>query len=358
MRVWLLSRVLPSKDDAVAGVFVLDQARALQGRAQVDLLHVRGWSLRTRPQRALRPAKAMTYVVPPRRIGLDLSLAARLLARMIRRGRPDILHVHWSTGLRGVTLAGRLARVPVVFTEHGGPFPGRGARVPEARRALNGATIVLPVSDWLRHQLVEQGVTVPMRVVPNVVDPCFAPTPLPFDTPVLVAVVARLAGFDKGVLEIIDAAGQLHRAGFDIELTVVGDGRDRPHLEVAAAQASCPVRFTGSLDRAEIAEVLAASTMLVSATRSYETFGVAVAESLAAGRPVVATAVGAIPDLVRPGKNGVLVAHTDPALIADGMRRVAESTWRPDQIAATVAHCSPASVASALLEIYGGLSAG
>lgn len=145
-----------------------DQALALRHHLQVELLYIRGRSLRSRPPRALKPAVDLTYFIFPKGVCGDFSLALRLLMRMLCHGRPDVLHAHWSTGLRGVVLASRLARRPVVFTEHGGPFPGRSGRVPDARRTLNEAALVLPVSNWLRCQLADQGVTAPMQVVPNI----------------------------------------------------------------------------------------------------------------------------------------------------------------------------------------------
>ncbi|MBM3149983.1 MAG: glycosyltransferase family 4 protein, partial [Chloroflexi bacterium] len=74
--------------------------------------------------------------------------------------------------------------------------------------------------------------------------------------------------------------------------------------------------------REDIPEVLAAMDVLANSPRSREGLSVAILEALAAGRPVVATRVGGIPEIVLDGETGLLVAPEDPRALADAVVRL------------------------------------
>jgi glycosyltransferase involved in cell wall biosynthesis len=126
-------------------------------------------------------------------------------------------------------------------------------------------------------------------------------------------------------------------------LVVVGDGDIRPALDSLTRSTNADVTFAGSVDPTELARDYAAARVVAVPSRR-EGFGMVAAEALAAGRAVVGTRVGGLPDLVTDGVTGTLVApddvaalvdalrSTDPALGANGPAAVA---WlRPDAIAA------------------------
>ena len=81
-------------------------------------------------------------------------------------------------------------------------------------------------------------------------------------------------------------------------------------------------RVRGGGQRAEAAELVARSDVCVVPSRWEEAFCLAAAEPLARGRPLVATRVGAIPELVRDGVTGLLVPPADPAELASAVRRL------------------------------------
>jgi glycosyltransferase involved in cell wall biosynthesis len=104
------------------------------------------------------------------------------------------------------------------------------------------------------------------------------------------ALVASRLAVEKGVEVAIDAC---ERAG--VPLVVAGDGPLAPALRARGGER---VRFTGRLAEPELAELRARAALAIVPSRSAETFGLAAAEAMAAGVPVVASAVGALPELV------------------------------------------------------------
>jgi glycosyltransferase involved in cell wall biosynthesis len=97
-------------------------------------------------------------------------------------------------------------------------------------------------------------------------------------------------------------------------LAIVGDGPNRPRLEKHFE--GCPVTFAGYLKGAELSKAYASSDIFVFPS-AIETFGLVVAEAMAAGLPVVASRVGGVPELIESGMNGYIFEPSDvPQMIA------------------------------------------
>lgn len=157
-------------------------------------------------------------------------------------------------------------------------------------------------------------------------------------------VVSRLSP-EKGVDVAIDAC---RMAG--MPLVIAGDGPQLPRLRELAAGAR--VRFEGQVGDAQLASLRAGASIALAPSRSAETFGMAVAESMAAGLPVVASRVGAIPELL---EGQALVAPGDAAALADAITRLAGDRAAGERGRARVRKlCAPAVVAQALAAIYDG----
>ena len=130
----------------------------------------------------------------------------------------------------------------------------------------------------------------------------------------------------------------LLRALEDVEgalLEIVGDGPERAALE---RQASAPalagrVRFTGPLPRDQVLRHLAGARAAVLPS-AWENLPHAVVEALAVGTPVVATAVGGVPEVVTDGLNGLLVPPLDAAALAAAMGRMLTDDALRDRLAA------------------------
>jgi len=157
-------------------------------------------------------------------------------------------------------------------------------------------------------------------------------------------VVSRLAP-EKGVDVAIDAC---RAAG--IALVVAGDGPQRAELEARAVGSA--VTFSGRIDEAELARLRAGASIALVPSRSAETFGLAAAEAMAAGLPVVASRVGALDELVEAD---ALVAPGDADALAQAIGRCAGDRALAERGRSRVAAvCSPSVVGDALARVYDG----
>jgi glycosyltransferase involved in cell wall biosynthesis len=157
-------------------------------------------------------------------------------------------------------------------------------------------------------------------------------------------VVSRLAP-EKGVDVAIDAC---RIAG--MSLVVAGEGPERAALVEQAGEEG--VRFVGRVDDSELAELRAGAAIALAPSRSAETFGLAAAEAMGAGLPVVASRVGALGELV--DKEG-LVPPGDARALAQAMARLAGDRAAGERARERVgALCAPEVVAAALAGVYDG----
>lgn len=262
--------------------------------------------------------------------------------RTIRDERPAVLHAHllWPLSCKYGLLASTLAGVPaVVATAHLFMDVSSKPVVRIQPRAI--AVIVdryLAVSQCVARQL-RQSFRIPSRkieVVRNGIDLArFRASPNAGvrasltggdDRPVVLT-VARLEA-QKGLHDLIDAAQRVPGALF----VIAGDGPDRPRLEARARSQGIGdrVRFLGYRD--DIPELLASSDVFVMPSL-YEGLPLAVMEAMAAGTPVIATAIGGTDELVADGETGVLVPPADPPALAVALRTLLDDPDRANAMA-------------------------
>jgi glycosyltransferase involved in cell wall biosynthesis len=212
------------------------------------------------------------------------------------------------------------------------------------RRVVAQADAVVVPSAFARARLAELRAPlggVPVHVVPHVVRALVERSVAGAGEHALVA--SRLA-VEKGVDVAIEACA---RAG--LPLVVAGDG---PQARALRAGAGAGVRFVGAVGPAELAELRARAALAVVPSRAAETFGLAAAEAMAAGVPVVAAAVGALPELL--GDPGALAAPGDAgALAAVARARFADAAAGEVGLARVRALAAPEAVAEGLAAAYG-----
>jgi len=119
-------------------------------------------------------------------------------------------------------------------------------------------------------------------------------------------------------------------------LVLIGDGPERPKVERLAAGLPGRVELRGALPRAEVLRELSHATAAVISS-DWENLPHAAVEALALGVPVVATAVGGVPEVVHDDVNGLLVPPGDPVALAEALRRVADDRGLRDRLAAAAA---------------------
>jgi len=274
----------------------------------------------------------------------DLVATVRL-ARLIRRERPQILHTHTAkagTVARVAALLTGSRRPPIiVHTFHGhvlrgyfGPLRSRFFRLLE-RWLASHTTALIAVSPQVRDDLVELGVAPPERFVvirlgielEERVDQAQNGRAesrhylgIPEDR-FAVGWIGRMTAV-KRTDDILIAFKQLRDDGVDACLCLVGDGPDRPQLERRAHELGVikDTLFLGYQE--EVAPFYAAFDALILPSGNEGT-PVSAIEALAAGRPVVATSVGGVPDVVRDGEDGYLVEAGATDELADRLARLA-----------------------------------
>ena len=267
------------------------------------------------------------------------------LARLMRRVRPHILHTHTAkagaVGRLAALLAGDARPPIVVHTFHGhvlrgyfDPLRTAGFRLLE-RWLARTSTALVAVSPQVRDDLVALGVAPRER---------FAVVRLGIELEQRVATARDGRGEHRRVLgvgpdrfavgwigrmtgvkrteDVLRAFRRLRDGGVDACLFMIGDGPDRAAVERRAHELGV-MRDTFFLGyQEEVAPFYAAFDAMILPSINEGT-PVSAIEALAAGRPVVATRVGGVPDVVRDGEDGFLVDPGDVDALADRLTRLA-----------------------------------
>jgi glycosyltransferase involved in cell wall biosynthesis len=253
------------------------------------------------------------------------SLEGILLAYWLVRGRYKHLHCHFGNSASSTALiASKLAGIPLSITCHGSELnePLR-YRLPEKVHqaaftvcvSKYGRARLMHVcnrSDWPKLQIIRCG-------LPRIEPAAYPPTS---GNGVKILCVGRLSS-EKGHFVLFDAFEILQKRGIMASLILVGDGQLRQELEERRQKLPNPsgVLFIGSLDPVQIVEYYRACHLVVLASFS-EGVPVVLMEALAHGRPVVATRVGGVPELVTDGISGRVVSPGDAQELAEAIESV------------------------------------
>jgi glycosyltransferase involved in cell wall biosynthesis len=137
--------------------------------------------------------------------------------------------------------------------------------------------------------------------------------------------------FEKGVDVLLDAAALLPDG---IEVTIAGDGPDLASLRSRAEASGVAdrVRFAGRLPSGELHDLMRASAVVVAPSRWYENQPMVVLEAFGCARPVVASDLGGMPELISDGVTGRLVPHDDPAALAHALTELASDPGRAHEM--------------------------
>lgn len=342
----------PSPERPGAGVFFEDYARAFAAAgAKVGVVYPDLVGLRQIGQAgaaAIRPLVRFEEcsgipVVRVRGVQTSLGLAGVQMRRFRRRlerglseyaarhGTPDVLHAMCAipAGWACTRMEAPLGR-RVIITEHTGPFGlalRPASRGPYVGEALERARAVVGVSEVLRSQMREAGFGREILVCGNPVADEFMRPAIGRRTrnePIRAIFVGRLVE-EKGVRELCTAAAALRdRPG--LEWHFAGDGPLAGEIKGCFESAGMRGRLHlhGLCDRPTVAGLMGTSDLLVLPTHG-EIFGLAVAEALCMGLPVVTTRGTACAEFVGPD-DGELVERQNAAAFADGIRRLI-SRW-------------------------------
>lgn len=268
---------------------------------------------------------------------------AKAVARLLRRYRPSILHLHF-TGF--LSVHPWLARVhgveKVFFTDQSSRPEGHLIRrAPAWRRVLARAvnhplTRVISISEFNRRCLVQSGLLPEDRIVRiyNAVDlgrrveskERAAEFRRRHGIPSGRAVILQVSWIipEKGIGDLLDAARAVLERDINVHFVLAGEGRARQEYmrRAEAMGIGHHVSWTGLVTDPFAEGLYVAADVVCQMSRWEEGFGWVIAEAMVHGRPVVATRVGAIPEIVRDGVTGFLVNRGDSAAMADALVRL------------------------------------
>jgi glycosyltransferase involved in cell wall biosynthesis len=251
------------------------------------------------------------------------------LVRFLRHERVDILHAHkFGSNVWGAVFAS-LFRVPLfVAHEQGSTFEGEIHRPFLDRRLIaRAADALIVVSPEDQRMMAEAGIAPQkLRLIRNgIIEPVPAghdvrgELEIPPDAEV-VGTVAVLRP-EKAVDVLIEAAALLSDDFPRLRVLIAGSGPEEERLRAMVRDRGLERRVLLLGLRRDVADVLAALDV-VAFSSDREGTPLAVMEAMAAGKPVVATNVGGVPDLIDDGIHGLLVPRRDPRALADSIARL------------------------------------
>ncbi len=257
------------------------------------------------------------------------------VATVIRRLSPALVEVHNRAEI-ALSLATRLAPIPVSLILHNDPQTMRGARSAAERHVLLARLArVIPVSAYLRGRLLE-GVTDPAHapeILPNCIDLAALPEPLPAEArDKKILFVGRVVPEKAPDAFIAACAKALPRLpGWRAE--IIGADRfraDSPDTgfsrDVAAAAAAAGITMAGYLDHPAVLQAMARAAMLMMPSRWQEPFGLTALEAMASGACLLCSTRGGLPEV--GGDVFLPVDPDDPQAMAETIFRLAQDPAR------------------------------
>jgi len=389
MKVLVLSHMYPSTFNEVAGIFVHEQVKKLMTQGcDVEVISPQPFvpflasklkpewqAYSSIPYKDTREGVTAYY---PKYLtlsgegffvtkGLIMPYIMHKTIKMISAKEINIVHAHLTSFHMG-WLAKRISEASnakLVVTLHGSrsTYPARRMHKFFMKKVLSCADSIIVVSDYLRDSVLKYGVNEKkVAVIGNGTNlEVFHPRNktaarrhlgLAEDGKLLLN-VGSLSPI-KGQAELITAFSRVKRQ-FDcnLRLTIVGTGRLEQELKRKAKEeeVSGSVLFAGSRPHEEIPWWLNAADLFLLPSYN-ESQGVSLLEALACGRPVVATKVGGIPEVVTSDRYGFLVQPGDISQLSDAIVRALQKDWQESEIAKYGTKFSWEVVAQKLRRLY------
>jgi glycosyltransferase involved in cell wall biosynthesis len=271
----------------------------------------------------------------------------RRVSKLLSAHTYDVVHAHWL--VPNAWLASGPAtkhRVPLVVTLHGSDVAiAERTKLLRwiARRTLATSGAVTAVSNDLAlrveklgadprtlstvHLGVDTETFAPRDVGPEIRARLGAPT-----NALLVIAVGRLVE-KKGFRYLIEAAGRVE----GIHLAIIGDGGLRAPLEAIARSSNASTTFTGNLDQSAVSDAVAAADIVAvpsvwDAAGNVDGLPTTLLEALSAGRPVIASAIAGIPEVVTDGGNGLLVPEKDVDSLVRALTKLRDQPQLRDEL--------------------------
>jgi len=248
--------------------------------------------------------------------------------------RPEVVHIHgYRLGAWQGVVWGQRHRLPTIFEEHSSPSREFGYQV-DALNSPHRPTMMIAVSKAGLEELRQRfGSTVDAAIVRPIIDEPRASDVLERDasahrSALTITCSARLSP-EKGLEYLLLAAQRLAPRYPSLRFVIYGDGPLKDDLlrETGRLGLADSVRFSGSYPRSELPGIMLGTDIFVLPSLT-EGLPLVIIEAMAYRRPIVATNVGGIPDLITDSVTGLLVPPADPETLTDALATLVEDPGR------------------------------
>lgn len=370
MKVFVISKGMPTEKYPLNGIFEYDQAKALAKVGHdVTMLVI---DLRSRSYKRnfgwfsyeKEGVKVFELSLPLGVYRRALPFLQFLLVRLYKKavksfGKPDVIHAHFYSIAAIASVLKKKFNMPFVVTEHSSKLNKSALEISKldqklANKAYKNANKVIAVSHALAENL-KNNFKVDAEVIHNIVDIShfqYVRRELRNTfTFVSVGNLIQIKGFDL----LIEAFAEAFKDDKSVSLKIVGDGPERNNLQNIVNQCNVndKITFLGEICREKLRDVYKESDAFVLTSRS-ETFGVAYIEAMTTGMPVIATACGGPNDFVNE-QNGYLIPVDDKNALIDALMKMRNNVYSFNALEISeicVKKFSPENIGNALTDLY------
>ena len=325
MKIFIISRGIPTEKFPLNGIFEFDQAKALSAEnINVTMLVI---DFRSRTYK--RKYGCFHYVKDKVNV-FELSLPLGIYRKALpllqccltflynkavkKLGKPDVIHTHFYF-IAAISSCLKKKKIPFVITEHSSKLNKNIKEISAldqnlARKAYQGATTIIAVSKELSQRL-ENNFNVNTVVINNMIDcECFTFCKrLPKKDFTFISVGNLVSS--KGFQVLIEAFSKSFDIQEDIYLNIIGAGEEKESMKqlILDNGRSRQIQLLGQKNREDIGNLMCNSDAFVLASFS-ETFGISYVEAMMSGLPVIATRCGG-PESFVNDSNGILINPND-----------------------------------------------
>lgn len=370
MKVFVISKGMPTEKYPLNGIFEFDQAKALAKVGHDVVMLVIDFRSRTYK----RDYGWFSYEkdgVKVFELSLPLGIYRRalpflqcLLVRLYEKavksfGKPDIIHAHFYSIAAIASILKRKFKIPLVVTEHSSKLNRNileisGLDVKLARKAYQNADRVVAVSNALARNL-KNNLNVDAVVIHNIVDVSrfqyVKRTQKSGFTFISIGNLIELKGFDL----LVEAFAEAFKDDKSVKLNIVGAGPEKEKLQRIVNQYDLNnnIVLLDEVGRDKLKVLYPESDAFVLASKS-ETFGVVFIEAMATGLPVIATDCGGPSDFVNE-QNGYLIPVNDKKSLVDALMKMRNNAYDFNSLEISemcVRKFSPENIGNALTNLY------
>jgi len=335
-RILIVTRWYPSEENPANGLFVKEFVKATALYNDVIVLYgeltSKGnprwpYEISDRVEDGIRTVRFIykrRFMKLHRLINIIASTHC-LMNIMREEKKVDIIHLHVYLASLPAVIFAKLFRIPLFITEHYTGFVRQILTFSErilARIIMKSATVILPVSNYLKKYIQPYAPQARFEVVSNIVDSSmFEATNVVIKEngkQKLILTVGRLDPA-KGTSYLLEALNLLKITRKDFFLNIIGDGSIRKELEQKAKTLELDdfVQFHGMKLKSKVAEFMSQCDFFVLPSL-FETFGCVIIEAMASGKPVVVTNIGGPNEIVTP-QTGILVESANAESLKNGL---------------------------------------